>query len=77
MKAAVLNAFGAPLAIQTLPDPVLGTGEVIVDIVATAVTSYVGDVFSGARNYMLEPRRCQRRSAPAHRAPPLTGGLHP
>jgi len=56
---------------------VLGTGEVIVDIVATAVTSYAGDVFSGARNYMLEPRRCQRRSAPAHRAPPLTGGLHP
>jgi len=31
MKAAVLNAFGAPLAIRTLPDPVLGTGEVIVD----------------------------------------------
>ena len=31
MKAAVLNAFGAPLAIETLPDPVLGTGEVIVD----------------------------------------------
>jgi alcohol dehydrogenase len=54
MKAAVLNAFGAPLAIQTLPDPVLGTGEVIVDVVATGVTSYAGDVFSGARNYMLE-----------------------
>jgi alcohol dehydrogenase len=54
MKAAVLNALGAPLAIQTLPDPVLGTGEVIVDVVATAVTSYAGDVFSGARNYMME-----------------------
>ena len=32
MKAAVLNAFGEPLVIQTLPDPVLGTGEVIVDV---------------------------------------------
>jgi alcohol dehydrogenase len=54
MKAAVLNEFGTPLAIQTMPDPVLGTGEVIVDIVATGVTSYAIDVFSGARNYMLE-----------------------
>jgi alcohol dehydrogenase len=54
MKAAVLNAFGAPLAIQTLPDPVLGTGEVIVDVVAAGVTSYAIDVFSGARKYMLE-----------------------
>ena len=31
MKAAVLNAFGSPLAIETLPDPRLGTGEVVVD----------------------------------------------
>ena len=49
MKAAVLNAFGAPLAIETLPDPVLGTGEVIVDVVAAGVTSYAINVFSGAR----------------------------
>jgi alcohol dehydrogenase len=54
MKAAVLNAFGEPLAIETLPDPVLGTGEVIVDVVAAGVTSYAGGVFSGARNYLLE-----------------------
>jgi alcohol dehydrogenase len=54
MKAAVLNAFGAPLAIETLPDPVLGTGEVIVDVVAAGVTSYAIDVFSGARKYLLE-----------------------
>jgi alcohol dehydrogenase len=54
MKAAVLNAFGAPLAIQTLPDPVLGTGEVIIDVVAAGITSYAADVFSGARNYLLE-----------------------
>lgn len=54
MKAAVLKAFGAPLAIQTLPDPVLGTGEVIVDVAAAGVASYAAGVFSGARNYLLE-----------------------
>ena len=32
MKAAVLKAFGSPLAIETIPDPMLGTGEVIVDV---------------------------------------------
>ena len=55
MKAAVLNAFGEPLAIQTLPDPVLGTGEVIVDVAAAGVTSYAANVFNGSRNYLLEP----------------------
>ena len=54
MKAAVLNAFGSPLDIQTLPDPVLGTGEVIVDVVAAGVTSYADRVFDGSRNYLLE-----------------------
>jgi alcohol dehydrogenase len=54
MKAAVLNAFGEPLKIQTLPDPVLGTGEVIVDVVAAGVAGYAAGVFSGARNYPLE-----------------------
>jgi alcohol dehydrogenase len=54
MKAAVLNAFGAPPAIETLPDPVLGTGEVIVDVAAAGVAGYTAGVFSGARNYMLE-----------------------
>jgi alcohol dehydrogenase len=54
MQAAVLNSLGAPLAIETLPDPVLGTGEVIVDIVAAGIASYAADVFSGARNYLLE-----------------------
>ncbi|HSZ51891.1 MAG TPA: zinc-binding dehydrogenase [Caulobacteraceae bacterium] len=55
MKAAVLTEFGEPLAIQTLPDPVLGTGEIIVDVAATGVTGYAGRVFSGSRNYLLEP----------------------
>jgi D-arabinose 1-dehydrogenase-like Zn-dependent alcohol dehydrogenase len=54
MKAAVLKAFGSPLAIETVPDPVPGTGEVIVDIVATGVLSYTNEVFSGQRKYLLE-----------------------
>ncbi len=35
MKAAILNAFGSPLAIETMSDPILGTGEVIVDVIAS------------------------------------------
>lgn len=54
MKAAILKAFGSPLAVETLPDPELGTGEVVVDVVATRVISYANEVFSGARNYQLE-----------------------
>jgi alcohol dehydrogenase len=54
MKAAVLNAFGSPLAIETLPDPVVGAGSVVVDVVAAGVTSYAANVFNGSRNYALE-----------------------
>lgn len=54
MKAAILKAFGSPLAIETLPDPFLGTGEVIVDVVAAPVLSYANQVFSGERKYLLE-----------------------
>jgi alcohol dehydrogenase len=54
MKAAILKAFGTPLAVETLPDPVLGTGEVIVDVVATRVLSYANEVFSGERKYLLD-----------------------
>lgn len=53
MKAAVLKAFGSPLNVETVPDPVLGTGEVIVDVVAAPVLSYADQVFSGARKYLL------------------------
>ncbi|AHH96904.1 alcohol dehydrogenase catalytic domain-containing protein [Kutzneria albida] len=53
MKAAVLKEFGAPLSVQEVPDPKLGTGEVIVDVVATAVLPYTDEVFSGARRYLL------------------------
>ena len=55
MKAAVLSAFGKPLTIESLPDPVLGTGEVIVDVVAAGVASYTRGILSGARRYLLEP----------------------
>ncbi|GAU05447.1 hypothetical protein BSLA_02f3766 [Burkholderia stabilis] len=43
-----------PLAIETMPDPMLGTGEVIVDVVATPVLSYAQEVFSGERQYPIE-----------------------
>src|SRR6202163_3210797 len=54
MRAAILNAFGSPLVIETLPDPVLGTGEVIVDVVATRVLPYANEVVSGERKELLE-----------------------
>ena len=54
MKAAILKSFGTPLAIETVPDPVLGTGEVIVDVAATRMLAYSDEVFSGKRPYLLE-----------------------
>ncbi len=53
MKAAVLKAFGSPLTVEAVADPVLGTGEVIVDMVATRVLAYANEVFSGQRKYLL------------------------
>jgi alcohol dehydrogenase len=53
MKAAVLKEFGTPLAIESLPDPILGTGEVIVDVVAAPVLSYMNEVISGERKYLM------------------------
>lgn len=54
MRAAVLKSFGSPLVIETVPDPVLGTGEVIVDVVATRIISYAHEVLSGQRGYLLD-----------------------
>jgi D-arabinose 1-dehydrogenase-like Zn-dependent alcohol dehydrogenase len=54
MKAAILKSFGTPLSVESAPDPVLGTGEVIVDVAATRVLSYADEVFSGERKYLLE-----------------------
>lgn len=53
MKAAILKAWGTPLAIESIPDPVLGTGEVIVDMAATSLPSYAAEVLSGERKYPL------------------------
>lgn len=55
MKAAVLNAFGSPLAIEDVPEPRLGTGEVVVEMHAAGVLSYAKDVYSGERKYLIEP----------------------
>jgi alcohol dehydrogenase len=54
MKAAILSKFGSPLTIENIPYPTLGTGEVIVDVVATRVLSYANEVFSGERKYLLD-----------------------
>ena len=54
MKAAVLKKFGSPLSIEALPDPMLGTGEVIVDVVAAGVVPYAAEVISNQRPYTLE-----------------------
>lgn len=54
MKAAILKKFGSPLVVASVPEPVLGTGEVIVDVAAAGVLAYAGEVFSGKRNYLLE-----------------------
>jgi alcohol dehydrogenase len=54
MKAALLTEFGSPLKVTTMPDPVPGTGEIIVDVVAAGVASYAGEVFRGERNYQVE-----------------------
>jgi len=53
MKAAVLPDFGLPLSVEQVADPVIGTGEVVVDVVAAPVLSYTGEVLSGARRYLL------------------------
>ncbi len=53
MKAAILKAFGEPLVVGSVPDPVLGTGEVLVDVVAAGVLPYTNEIISNERRYML------------------------
>ncbi len=53
MKAVVLKEFGSPLRVEDIADPVIGTGEVLVDVIAAPVLSYADEVFSGARRYLL------------------------
>jgi alcohol dehydrogenase len=54
MKAAILKEFGRPLTVEYLPDPIPGTGEVIVDVIAAPILPYANEIFSGARKYLLE-----------------------
>ncbi len=49
MRAAVLREWGTPLVTGNAADPVFGTGEAIVDIVATNLPSYAAEVFSSKR----------------------------
>lgn len=53
MRAAVLKEWGTPLVTEDVAAPVLGTGEVIVDVAATSLPSYAAEVFSGERKYPL------------------------
>ena len=53
MRAAILKEWGEPLSVETIADPVIGTGEVTVDMVATSLPSYAAEVFSGERKYPL------------------------
>lgn len=55
MKAAILKSLGTPLVVEEVPDPVLGSGEVIVDVAASRVLAYAGEVFSGKRQYLFTP----------------------
>lgn len=55
MRAAVLEAFGKPLMVREVADPRIGSGEVLVDVLATCVPPYAAEVFSGERRYPLEP----------------------
>jgi alcohol dehydrogenase len=54
MKAAVLKALDQPLSIEEVAEPVIGTGEVIVDVAAAPVLSYTNEVVDGTRNYSFE-----------------------
>lgn len=51
MKAIVLERIGAPLVLLDVPPPVLGTGEIIIDVFADRVLPYANEVFSGQRAY--------------------------
>ena len=54
MKAAVLHAFGQPFSLETLPDPVAGPGEAVIEVAAARVLSYMRDIVSGARAYNIQ-----------------------
>lgn len=53
MKAAVLKEFGSPSTVENVPEPRLGTGEVVVDVEAAGVLPCTAEVFGGERRYLL------------------------
>jgi alcohol dehydrogenase len=54
MRAAVLHSLGRPLEIAEIPNPEIGTGEVVVDVAAAPVLSYANEVFNGQRRYPIQ-----------------------
>src|SRR5436309_1929973 len=54
MKAALLEAFGRPLQIANVPDPKLGTGEVVVNVAIAPVLAYAHEILNGVRDYGLQ-----------------------
>ncbi|OON81893.1 alcohol dehydrogenase catalytic domain-containing protein [Streptomyces tsukubensis] len=50
-----MTRFGDPLTVREMATPVAGGGEVLVETLAGSVAPYAGDVFSGVRDYPLEP----------------------
>ncbi|MDB5818432.1 MAG: alcohol dehydrogenase [Rhizobacter sp.] len=54
MKAVVFERVGQPLVLREVPAPVLGTGEVIVDVFGARILAYAGEVFAGERSYPLD-----------------------
>ena len=54
MQAAVLNAFGETLKIETVADPSPAAGSMVIDVAAAGVTGYAANVFNGSRGYRLE-----------------------
>jgi len=54
MKAAVLKEFGKPLSVESIPNPTLGTGEVIVNVASAPILHYAKEVFNGERKYLLD-----------------------
>ncbi|MGY4709294.1 alcohol dehydrogenase catalytic domain-containing protein [Mycolicibacterium sp. CBM1] len=55
MLAAVLEEFGKPLVVKEVDEPRFGTGEVLVEVLATGIAPYAAEVFSGHRRYPLVP----------------------
>lgn len=55
MKAAVLETLDTKLVVKEMPEPTLGTGEVIVEVAAAKVLAYANDIFSGKRQYLITP----------------------